>query len=336
VTDELVLGRLSILPVALVALVLSLALIVLLRPWLERYALVRPNARSSHRQPTPQGGGVAVMAATLAVAWGTIVLFPALFADQSGPFWAATAAAALLALVGAVDDLRALPATPRLVLQGLAVAGLIAVLPIDWRILPFAPWWLERLCLWVGCVWFVNLANFMDGIDWMTVAETVPLTGAILLLGLIGVVGMLPALLAAALFGAMLGFAPFNKPVAKLFLGDVGSLPIGLLLGWLLLELAGRGHPPALLSRRRDLYAHQPHLPGRAVLAGASPAFLSAGSRRRILCSGHHRARRGRQSRAGRARAGQRHRTRRDRVRVGARGRRRHRHLAALDVCARP
>ena len=42
----------------------------------------------------------------------------------------------------------------------------------------------------------------------------------------------------------MIGFAPFNRPVARLFLGDVGSLPIGLLLGWLLCSLAGRGHSP--------------------------------------------------------------------------------------------
>jgi UDP-N-acetylmuramyl pentapeptide phosphotransferase/UDP-N-acetylglucosamine-1-phosphate transferase len=53
--------------------------------------------------------------------------------------------------------------------------------------------------------------------------------------------------LALALLGAMLGFAPFNKPVAKLFLGDVGSLPIGLLLGWLLLQLARDGQPAAAL-----------------------------------------------------------------------------------------
>ncbi len=46
------------------------------------------------------------------------------------------------------------------------------------------------------------------------------------------------AIVAAALCGAMLGFAPFNRPVAKIFLGDVGSLPIGLLLGWCLLQLA--------------------------------------------------------------------------------------------------
>ena len=53
--------------------------------------------------------------------------------------------------------------------------------------------------------------------------------------------------MALALLGAMIGFAPFNRPVARLFLGDVGSLPIGLLLGWLLLLLAGHGHLAAAL-----------------------------------------------------------------------------------------
>jgi UDP-N-acetylmuramyl pentapeptide phosphotransferase/UDP-N-acetylglucosamine-1-phosphate transferase len=153
----------------------------------------------------------------------------------------------LLAVVGAIDDMRSLEATPRLVMQGIAVGTIIALLPSDSHILPHLPWWLERACLFVGGLWFVNLVNFMDGIDWMTVAEFVPTAGAVALLGLVGEIGLLSALLAASLLGAVLGFAPFNKPVAKLFLGDVGSLPMGLLLGWLLLKLAENGHLIAAL-----------------------------------------------------------------------------------------
>ena len=52
-------------PVALLAFVICLLLMVMLRPWLARYAMARPNARSSHREPTPQGGGIAVVVATL-------------------------------------------------------------------------------------------------------------------------------------------------------------------------------------------------------------------------------------------------------------------------------
>ena len=68
----------------------------------------------------------------------------------------------------------------------------------------------ERVCLFVGLVWFVNLVNFVDCIDWMT-AETVPVTGAIFLIGLLGGVGTLPTLAVAALLGAFLGFDPFNR-----------------------------------------------------------------------------------------------------------------------------
>ena len=74
----------------------------------------------------------------------------------------------------------------------------------------------------------------MDGIDWMTVAELVPATAALALFGFVGALPWNATLVALALCGAVVGFAPFNRPVARLFLGDVGSLPIGLLLGWLL------------------------------------------------------------------------------------------------------
>src|SRR5262249_51200124 len=148
---------------------------------------------------------------------------------------------------GAMDDMRALPATARLLVQCAAVSAAVLALPAQVRVLPELPWWVDRACLIIGGGWFVNLTNFMDGIDWMTVAEGVPVTGAIVLLGLAGTIDVVAAGAAAALFGAMLGFAPFNKPVARLFLGDSGSLPIGLILAWLLMLLAGEGHRAAAL-----------------------------------------------------------------------------------------
>jgi UDP-N-acetylmuramyl pentapeptide phosphotransferase/UDP-N-acetylglucosamine-1-phosphate transferase len=88
----------------------------------------------------------------------------------------------------------------------------------------------------------------MDGIDWMTVAEVVPVTAGLLIIGLLaGALPIAAMVVALALCGAMLGFAPFNRPVARLFLGDVGSLPIGLLLLWLLILLAGSGNLAAAL-----------------------------------------------------------------------------------------
>jgi UDP-N-acetylmuramyl pentapeptide phosphotransferase/UDP-N-acetylglucosamine-1-phosphate transferase len=226
--------------VFLSAAILGVLLIVVLRPFLKRYALAQPNARSSHKIPTPQGGGIAVVAATLAAAFGGLFLSVGGIAD-AGPAVILIAAVIALAGVGVLADVRPIAVAPRLLLQMLAVAAVIYTLPAEMRFVPDLPWWIERALLVVGTLWFVNLVNFMDGLDWMTVAEVVPITAALAAIGWLGILPPLAVMLSLALCGAMVGFAWFNRPVAKLFLGDVGSLPIGLMLGWLLLLLAGHG-----------------------------------------------------------------------------------------------
>ena len=206
-----------------------------IRPRLLRIALATPNARSSHSMPTPQGGGIAVVAATLIVAAAAIAL--AGTADLKIPI-AVFGATLFIAAVGFADDVNSIPVLPRLLLQGLAVAVVVFAAPEHLRVVPTCPLWLERSLLLLAGLWFVNLVNFMDGLDLMTVAEIVPIASAVVLLGWLGELPASTTLAAAALFGAMLGFAPFNRPVAKIFLGDVGSLPIGLLVGWCLLQLA--------------------------------------------------------------------------------------------------
>jgi UDP-N-acetylmuramyl pentapeptide phosphotransferase/UDP-N-acetylglucosamine-1-phosphate transferase len=230
--------------VVLASSLISAGLIVALRPVLVRYALARPNARSSHTVPTPQGGGMAVIAAVLAVVLAAPLVTP-LSSPPSVLAWVIGAAVAL-AVIGAIDDIRPLPALLRLILQTLAVAAVVMT-GADARIVAAVPLPLEQALLLVGGVWLVNLVNFMDGIDWITVAEVVPITALVAALGAVGLVPIWVAAVGASLCGAMLGFAPFNKPVAKLFLGDVGSLPIGLLVGWLLLKLAATGALAAAL-----------------------------------------------------------------------------------------
>jgi UDP-N-acetylmuramyl pentapeptide phosphotransferase/UDP-N-acetylglucosamine-1-phosphate transferase len=221
-------------------------LILLLRDSMRRYALARPNARSSHTVPTPQGGGIAVLLG-IAIATGLAALLQPALNIAFFPLGALLVIAALLAVVGAADDVASLAVGPRLLFQALAVAALIAILPSDMRIVPAMPWWLERCCIFITGLWFINLVNFMDGLDWIMVAEIVPVAAALAIFGMTGGLPMHATVLALALCGAMLGFAPFNRPVAQLFLGDVGSLPIGLLLGWLLVMLAGGGHLTAAL-----------------------------------------------------------------------------------------
>jgi UDP-N-acetylmuramyl pentapeptide phosphotransferase/UDP-N-acetylglucosamine-1-phosphate transferase len=229
------------LAVVVVTALLTAVLLLPLRPLLFHHALVRPDPRSSHTVPTPQGGGLAAIAAILLV--GAFVAFN--LDDPALPM--ALSAAALLAIVGIVDDVRAVPVGPRIFLQLIAVCIVIAALPESVRLVPSLPWPVERAGLLLAALWFINLFNFMDGLDWITVGAALPMSVGLVAIGFLD--GLPPAamFLAFALIGALLGFAPFNRPVAKLFLGDSGSLPIGLLLAWLLLLVAGNGHIAAAL-----------------------------------------------------------------------------------------
>jgi UDP-N-acetylmuramyl pentapeptide phosphotransferase/UDP-N-acetylglucosamine-1-phosphate transferase len=230
ITSGLLLLVLTAVPAAL----LSACLTWMVRPLLLRHALARPNARSSHRVPTPQGGGIAVVITTLLCLGMLTWMNP----QDLGIPVAVFGSAFLIAAVGFADDVRSIPVLPRLILQTIAVGAIVVTVPGDLRIVPACPLLIERSLILLAGLWFVNLVNFMDGLDWMTVAETVPVTAAIVVLGLMGEIPVPVTIVAASLGGAIVGFSPFNRPVAKIFLGDVGSLPIGLLLGWCLLQLA--------------------------------------------------------------------------------------------------
>jgi len=227
--------------VILTAALCSAALIVLLLPLFRRYSLSRPNARSSHSIPTPQGGGAAVILA-VTIAFGIDSVFIEPQRTLSADLLSLGAAVVLLTVLGAIDDVFPIAPLWRLVVQAVAVILAVAIMPTELRAIPIVPVAVERTAEIVAGLWFVNLVNFMDGIDLMTVAEIVPSTASIFIFSLLGAAPSLAGSVALALCGAILGFAPFNRPVAKLFLGDVGSLPIGLLLFWMLLQLAGSGH----------------------------------------------------------------------------------------------
>ena len=213
-----------------------------LMPLMRRYALARPNARSSHKVPTPQGGGIPIV---LAIAFGLFVaLGLGLVPDADKPVaWVLAFSVLALAVLGLFDDIKPLPVLPRLGVQfGVSIALMIAT-PSD--ILLFhgvVPLIIERALVVIALVWMINLTNFMDGIDWITVAEFVPLSGALVVAALIGIASPIIGIVAVLLLGGLLGFAPYNKPVAKLFLGDVGSLPIGLVAGYALYRYGASTH----------------------------------------------------------------------------------------------
>ena len=147
--------------ILLLAAAVSLALNRLLAPLLARYALARPNARSSHKVPTPEGGGIAVVVGVLAAMLAT-ALFAAVGTHALIALWPVAAGVALLAATGACDDILDVPVGPRFALQLVAVAAALAALPEEARVVPLLPWWVERAALLVAGVYLVNLVNFME------------------------------------------------------------------------------------------------------------------------------------------------------------------------------
>ena len=197
-----------------------------------------PNERSSHQNPTPRGGGVAVVAAFV---FGLLALL--IRGDiASESFYAIVLPGILVAAIGYLDDLGRVTAA-RLRLIGHFVAAVIAVYILDG--LPPMPVFAETLDIGlVGniiavlfLVWMLNLFNFMDGIDSITGVEA--LTSCLILtIFLINKseteLWQVPALMCAA----VIGFLYFNWPPARIFLGDIGSGLIGFTIGTISLVIA--------------------------------------------------------------------------------------------------
>jgi UDP-N-acetylmuramyl pentapeptide phosphotransferase/UDP-N-acetylglucosamine-1-phosphate transferase len=255
------------------------ALVPILR---RRDILDHPNERSAHREPTPRGGGIAVIGSLL-LAWfvlaGAGLALPGVIGASLG--------AGILAVVSWVDDLRGLSPLLRLLAQIVVVAiGIWAKAPgLGWA--GFAAIGL----LWIWCT---NVFNFMDGIDGITGTEAAAIGIGLLLFASVGT-GADPGLtmLAAAMVGAALGFLVWNWSPARIFLGDVGSAPLGYLVGFLLLDLVMRGFwkvalilplyfladasitlARRLLRGERVWRAHREHFYQLAVRAGLSHAAV--------------------------------------------------------------
>lgn len=188
--------------------------------WLTVRALDLPNARSMHTQPTPRGGGLVFAAIVLAM-HAALLLQGRL--PAAGWWW--WLAAAAFAALGWMDDLR-----PRSVGLRLALQGLIASVFVLGFAAPFAvlyPAWAALTVLAiVAVIWAVNATNFIDGADGYCASQAMAqaLAGAALLLAREEGAA---ALLACTLAGACGGFLVWNKPRARVFMGDVGSYFLG-------------------------------------------------------------------------------------------------------------
>ncbi len=214
-----------------------------LRVLQRRAILDHPNLRSSHDTPTPRGGGIAILAVVLPV-WAVIAVLSG--APQLGPMGLDSVvlfgAAITLGAISWADDLHGVAPWLRLGVHFVAAAAVLMAFGRDHLVfqglLPLA---LDRIAAGLIWVWFINLFNFMDGIDGIAGVETITIGFGLFALAPLAIGGE-GSLFGLTIAAAALGFLKWNWHPARIFLGDVGSVPLGFLLGWLLLDMAAAGH----------------------------------------------------------------------------------------------
>lgn len=217
---------------AIVTAVLSFALTGVATWYSSRRGLLdHPGERSSHVRPTPRGGGAGLMSALMVVSWSAAVaVLPAAWSQLLLPL------AVLLALLGWVDDHRPLSPRLRFFVQFAVTSVLLAFASHSG--------WLQGvpvvLLAGLFILWMTNLYNFMDGSNGM--AATQGVFAGLVLSWLFSLSGDAPFALASLLVAAACtGFLPWNLGHARVFLGDVGSLPLGFIFGVLLVYGGGSG-----------------------------------------------------------------------------------------------
>ena len=293
----------TLLPWAAIGVAFAIALV--LTGFFRRYALHAgivdvPNGRSSHSEPTPRGGGLSILVVVLAA---TAVL--GITAQIDGRVALSTVlAGTMVGLLGWADDRKGLSPGVRLVVQALA-ALLALVILRGW----------PRIYLWYGVslhigwlgyplgvllvLWFLNLYNFMDGIDGLAGVEAITVSffaaAAARLAG--GDAGL--SWLLAVLAAAAAGFLIWNWPPARVFMGDGASGFLGLMFGLLAINTSGSGTIPLpvwlillavfltdgtvtllrrILRGERFIHPHRSHAYQRAarVFRGHSPVTIAA------------------------------------------------------------
>ncbi len=241
--------------------------------------------------PVPRGAGIAILSLLLP----TWVALSLLSTTEDWVRWVIPLAAGGLAAVSWIDDLRSLPPVTRFIPQVIAVTVGIMLLPGP-ILGGAAPPLLDKLVAALLWLWFVNLYNFMDGIDGMSGVETYAIGVGICIVMLLSgrFADSAAPWQALAMAATALGFLYWNWQPARVFLGDVGSIAIGFLIGWLLLLAVTQGlWAPALIlplyyltdasltlaarliQGENPARAHREHFYQRAVRSGRSHAAVA-------------------------------------------------------------
>jgi len=219
-----------------IAGVCSWFLLAALIPQLQRRLLDQPNDRSSHRHPTPRGGGVAFV---LVSCFASVLAWISSASSASAPFplVAAPSLALPLALVGYLDDRHNLPASWRYSVQLATALVVILLSPLVSPSVGLLPL-LALLVIAVTAV--INFTNFMDGLDGLV-------SGCMVVAITLAAVQLAAPWPIWALVGSLLGFLLWNWSPAKVFMGDVGSTFLGAVFTLLVLQASSWPEALALL-----------------------------------------------------------------------------------------
>jgi len=195
------------------------------------------NERSSHKKPTVRGGGLTfpVIMVPFSLTYLYFSDMPSILTSFLVPL---TLLSILIAWIGWLDDKKPRTAKVRLLAQFFSVGICLFFLPTMFA--DFIPLWVEKTLLFLAWVWFINLYNFLDGLDGYAAIEGVFICFALLLISPM----LAPFVLVLA--GVLLGFLRLNFHPAKVFMGDVGSTYLGFLLGGFLL-LASSLNPAEII-----------------------------------------------------------------------------------------
>ena len=226
------------------AFIVSFAFTFATTPLVRRFAFkigaidIPKDNRRMHKKPTPRIGGLAIIfgftVATLC------------FAQPSRQLYGTLAGAAIIAVMGVIDDCKNLPAKLKFVIQ--IIAALVVVFAGDIKIDVFTnpnflsdnPYWVlpEWLSVTLTVIWIVfitNAVNFIDGLDGLAAGVSAIMSISLVFISIR--VGEYPiAILGIALMGSCFGFLPFNFNPAKIFMGDTGSTFLGFMLATLSIQ----------------------------------------------------------------------------------------------------
>lgn len=214
----------------IITFAISLGLTKYLMVYLRRKRILDiPNSRGNHETPIPRGGGIAIISSVF-LGYCLIKMTDSIWAFSFNDILVAFAI--VLAGVSWLDDLLDLSIKWRLLAQIIVVTICLFFVPKIFN--EQVPIYLEKIGLLISWVWFINLYNFMDGIDGITGIEVLSICVPLFLL----FQDMLPLIVASS----TLGFLIYNWHPARIFMGDVGSISLGFLIGGLLIQATTKGN----------------------------------------------------------------------------------------------